>query len=266
MSPTALLLAGVPPSGLGLFARDTVEPGRFAFIAINHHRSDRNAQAAEVRRRGAQLWLYSTPEKWQPDTWRAELDNIRASVRELGAVGFIANPESEWGASDAGPLGAALGEAANETRVCVVSYPDWHGLARCAAEAGRKVSGCVEIYGRASSDPEVWAQWLAAWDAAFGGRVCIAIAGWPAVDTMASAEGFRQYLSRLPKVGGAIVWDASGNAPTYVTDALADYEPGGNAAGTAALAAMAAFRAPGIQSAALLAIIIVAIVVLGRPR
>lgn len=266
MSPLALLLAGVPPSGLGLYARDTVEPGRFTFIAINHHRSDRNAQAAEVHRRGAQLWLYSTPEKWQPDQWRAELDNILASAREMGAVGIIANPESEWGSADAAPLGAALAVAASEIRVCVASYPDWHGLARCAEAAGRKVSGSVEIYGRASSDPEVWARWLASWNAAWGGRVCLSIAGWPAVDTMASADGFRTYLSRLPKVGGAIVWDASGNAPSYVTDALAEYEPGGSAAGTATLAAMAALRAPGIQSAALVAIIMLAIVVMGRPR
>lgn len=248
MNPAALLMAGVPPSGLGLFARDTVEQGRFAFIAINHKRSDRAAQAAEVRRRGATLWLYSTPEHWQPDTWEATLREIVAACRELGAVGFFANPESEWGSADAGPLGAALAAAASDFRVVVVSYPDWHGLARCAQAAGRVVSGCVEIYGRASNDPEVWARWLASWSEAWGGRVMLAIAGWPATDAMSDSAGFRSYLSRLPKVGGAIVWDASGDSPTYIEDALNEYQPGGSQAGTLALATSAAMRAPGVQA------------------
>lgn len=266
MNPLSLLLAGVPPCGKGLYARDTVEPGRWDFIAIQHSRSDRAAQAAEVHRRGAQLWLYATPEHWQPSTWRETLALIVVRARELNAVGIIANPESRWAREDAGPLGAALAEVALEFRVVVASYPDWHGLADCAAAAGRRVSGSCEVYGRASSDPEVWARWLAAWSDAWGGRVCMSIAGWPAVDTMADSEGFRLYLSRLPKVGGVIVWDASGDAPTYITDALEEYEPGGTKVGTFFHAALAALRAPGVQAAALLLAVVAAVAYAGKAK
>lgn len=266
MNFLALLFAGVPPKGKGLYARETVEPGDWDFIAINHTRSDRATQAAEVRRRGARLWLYSTPETWQPETWRETLTNILARARELGAVGIIANPESEWGTADAAPLGTALAEAADEFQVVCASYPNWHGLARFAEAAGRKVSGSVEIYGNSSMDPEVFASWYAAWHSAFGGRVCLSIAGWPTNEAMSDAEGFRAYLASLPKSGGAIVWDATGDAPTYITDALATYQPGGSAVGTAALAGSAALRAPGIQALIVLGAIVAAIVAMGAAR
>lgn len=273
MNPGAAILGGVPPWGLGLYARDTIETGPFRFIALNAHRGDLAAQVAEVRARGAQLWLYSTPENWRPDAWAAELARIVELARVHGAVGIIADPEGGWtgempagaGSRDdvAAALGTALAAASDSTRVCVTSYPSWPGLDALARAAGRRVSASIQIYGRTTQDAEEWARWYAGWRSRFGSRLCLSIAGWPADDSMDSAAGYASYLARLPKSGGAIVWDAAGAAPTYIQEGLASYQPGGTLLGTLTHACRAMLAAPGALVTLGTVVAIVAIVAIG---
>lgn len=264
MNPAALLLAGVPPSGMGLYARETIEAGPWSFVAVNASRADRAAQAAEVHRRGAQLWLYATPEAWRPDTWMASLSAIVTKARELDAVGIIADPESGWRGTDAAALGRALAETAHDVRVCVTSFPEFPSLVSLAAGCGRMVSASPQIYGRTTQDGEVWARWIGHWRDLFGGRVCLSIAGWPADESMNHAEGYRAYLARLPKVGGAIVWDATGAAPHYISDALADYSPGGSLPGTVAAASLSALAAPGVQASIVILALVFGAIIAGK--
>lgn len=269
MSLAAVALAGLPPFGLGLFAREAVEPApRWDFVAVNGMRSDARAQVDVVRAMGATPWLYTTPEHWQPSTWRATLTRFEALARELDVPRIIANPESEWATSpatiaQARAFGAALGALAQTMRVGVVSYPSWPALDEVSAAAGRGVWGSVEIYGRSSQDAEAFASWFARWQAAWGGRVILSIAGWPAAPdgSMGTAEGYAAYLGRLPHAAGAIVWDAAGAMPGYIVDGLERYHPGGSSGGTAAAAgALVATHPPAIVALIVIVALVAALV------
>lgn len=265
----ALVNMGAPPSGLGLYARDHIEPGAWDFVAVNYTRSDREAQAAEVRRMGAQLWLYATPEHFHPSNWRASLGAMVAEATRLGAAGVIADFEGGWDGpyeNEARLAGAALAEAAKTVRVCFTSYYSWRFLDALLSTAGRAISGNLQIYGRTEQDAEVWERWFIGWHERFGGRLSLAVAGWPAHASMNNSAGFRSYLSRLPKVGGAIVWDAAGTMPSYIVDALAEYQPGGSVAGTTLLANRARFSAPGPQLTASLGLVITMAIIFAGVR
>src|SRR5690606_7678807 len=67
----AMLAAGVPPFGLGYYAREAIEPRpAWRFVAVNAWRSDARELVAQARERGAAAWLYGTPEHFRPDTFR----------------------------------------------------------------------------------------------------------------------------------------------------------------------------------------------------
>lgn len=261
----AMLANPVPPFGLGVYLRDRVEPVRWAFGAVNAWRADRASQAAALRAAGASVWVYGTPERFNPSTWREGVARLASVARELGAAGVIADPETGWPElarerrdTEARALGAALADLSGEFRVGATSYPSFPALDALAQGCRGRVFGSPQIYGRTSADAEAFASWLDAWrQPSRFGRYCIpSIAGWAAQPSMASAAGYRAYLAKLPKAAGAIVWETSGAMPAYIRDALNEYSPGGTPAGTAAAAAgILALHPPVVAVAALVVVV-----------
>jgi hypothetical protein len=233
-----MLARAVPPFGVGIYARDTIETyRRWAFVAVNAWRSDAPSQAAQARELGASVWLYGTPERWGPGReWREGLVRIRAVAASIpGVEGIIADPETDWPAlgqreryAEAAALGAALRETARSMRVGVTSYPAWPGLDALAAACAGDVWASPQIYGRTSQDPRAFEQWFARWTERFGaGRVIPSIAGWASSPALATDEGYRRYLAAIPRAPGVIVWDTAGSGtPEHIRRALATYEPG----------------------------------------
>ena len=245
-------LAGIPPSGLGYYARDRIDApfGPPRFVAVDFRRTDAASMVRTAHSRGAETWLYATPEAWTPDAWRGTLPGILALAGGLGCAGIIADPEGGW-SRDAADLGRALADAAGRTRVGLTSFPSWPGLASCVGAAGTAIWGSPQIYGRESQDGAAFAAWYRRWTDLMGARVVPSIAGWTSNPAMQTAEGFRTYLSRLPHAGGAIVWRGAGAMPQHIAEGLAGYEPGGSAIGTAVLAAGSAITPRTVAIAAL---------------
>lgn len=226
-------LLGLPPTGLGVYVREAIETHpRWDFAAVNASRVDAAEQARELRARGvSQIWVYATPEHFRPDTWRDGLARGASVAASIGAVGIIADPEGNWLATrehraQAIALGQALGSLARTgVRVGLTSYPEWRYVETVAEAAGGALWGSPQVYGRTSQSPAVFARWVNRWRAVFGERLAVSIAGWASSDALASDAGFRAYLAALPDSPGRIVWDAAGNMPTRISDALESARP-----------------------------------------
>jgi hypothetical protein len=234
MIPPALL-PGLPPFGVGGYARDALEPYLRDFVALNAWRSDVRAQAEQAKARGLRVYLYGTPEHWRPDTWRASLGRIVAQCRELGCVGIIADAEGNWEgqSAQARALGAELAKASAVVNVGFTSYPMWAHVRTLAAQCKGKVWATPQLYGRTGNGDAVFQRWYAPWVAAFGmGRVVPSIAGWVSSDALATSEGYRAYLAAIPPACAVIAWDESGSAPRHILQALSTYKPGNRAAKT----------------------------------
>jgi hypothetical protein len=267
MSAAAQILGGVPPAGLGLYIRDAIDPRIGRFVALNAARSDLRAQATVARARGQEVWLYSMPSEWRPGVWRDSIASIGERARAIGAVGVIADPENGWPELSAtvrrrelAELGAALAAAAASTRVGVTSYPMLPDLRSLADGCGTRVFGSPQLYGRTATDAPTLRGWYDRWrDAGFGPRLVPSIAAWASSSQLETPEGYRRYLDALPRAGGAIGWRATGPMQRHIAAALASYEPGGSAAGTAALAAAAGLGSPWIAGL----VVLLAVVVVG---
>ncbi len=262
IDPLAIACFGMPPTGLGVYGRDRVLTAPFKWRAVNAARADDAAQVGRARALGGSVWLWSGPDSWRPENWRATLANIVAECQQKSCAGFIADPENGWPdlsrarlAAEMAAFGAALGAASRETRVGVTSYPTLPGLETLASNAGMGVWGSPQMYGRTSTDRATMHSWYARWTAAFGPlRVIPSIAGWVSSDKIDTDAEFRAYLAALPKAPGAIVWPA-GELPAHIMAALADYNPGGSLPGTAILSLAAfALRPIGAVLIALLAV------------
>lgn len=272
MSPSAILLSGVPPFGRGCYVRDDIENVPWDFLAVNAWRADRGSQVAQARARGATPWLYGTPERFTPAAWREGLAYIVREAESLGAVGVIVDPESGWdggaeSAREAEAFGAACADVASRVRIGVTSFPEWGPLDAFARAAGFRVWGSPQIYGRTSGNPAVFDRWLARWRAAFGRRVAISIAAWAADESrMGTPEGFRAYLDALPASPGVIAWDTAGRAPAYILDALREYRPGGSRAVETREIALALASSPTVIAATVAAVLVVAALAMQKGR
>lgn len=233
----ALLAWGMPPAGLGVFARDDVEEGPWRHVAVNFTRTDRVEQARAARARGADVWGFAGPSRMAPSTWRDGIARFRATRDEIGAVGLVAEYEDAWpfaGDDERRAYGAALRELALETRVVVTYFPDIGGLEVLADACGLGVVGMVQMHGLSSTSPATFARWWARSVNAWGLRLLLAIAGWTSSGLIDTVDEYRAYLAALPRCGGAWVWPLAGTRiPSWMLAALRDYEPGGSALGTA---------------------------------
>ena len=241
----ALFWAGMPPPGLGVYARGHVPPGPWRFVCVNAWRADRAQLVDVARERGAEPWLYGGPSRWTGDAWRASADHLYRVAGELRVPRIIADPE---GGAPAGgelaALGARLSELARDVRVGVTFVPSFPGLDELAATAGDAVWSAVQVYGRGALDAATFAAWYARSRARFGARAILSVAGWAHRPELATLAGYQAYLAMLPRVSGAIVWTDAPELPPHVLAALTAWEPGGSGAGTASLAALAFIARP----------------------
>lgn len=259
MSATAIIMGGVPPASLGVYGRAVVLGAPFRWRAVNASRADVATQVAQARAYGGGVWLWSGPESFSPRAWRGTLARILSLCESLGCDGIIVDPESEWPAlttaaraSELIAFGAALRDASTRVRVGITSYPMFPGIDVLAREAGSRVWGSPQIYGRTSLNAADFDSWYARWTDIFGAaRVIPSVAGWESVPALGTADGFRAYLASVPRAGGAIVWPPQRELAPHIAAALADYSPGGNPVGTAAAVAFSVAARPTFMVAAL---------------
>ena len=180
------------------------------------------------------VFLYSTPEHWQPTQAIGEIAAIRTTATRVGATGFIANPESGWSdissAARTGhgrALSDGLVAASGDMSVGIVSFPLWPGLSSLTGLGGR-VWGCPEMYakGRPAS---ATATWWARWQAIFGStRVIPGVSGWISHISIDTAAKYDTYLRGMPPARGAIAWTENGS-PAWMLERLRAWRPAGNA-------------------------------------
>lgn len=274
MSLSAKLLAGVPPFGLGIYGRDSIERGPWSWRSYN---AERTGDVREQFFAGGGGWLWAGPASMRPDVWQRGVDDLEALAVELGASGIIVDPEGGWpqiSRAERERQGRAFGErcAAASVRVGMTSYPLWPARRAFVEGAGGKVWGTPQIYGISVRTPDQIARAWDDWTGLFGaGKLIPSIAAWrdPRSDLLQSAEGYADYLSRIPHACGAIAFDTGNRSsdpnrtsiPSFMRDALAGYHPGGSAIGTVIYAARAVLARPeGAIMIGVLALIVGAVV------
>lgn len=219
---------GAPPIGLGLFLRADYVDGPWSWVAVQGAASNYAHVAAQAKAAGKRVWIYAMPASFTPQAWRDGLAMLLVRGAEIGADGIIVDPENGWSASDNQALsafGAALQDAATQTRVGITSFPSWGPLAGLAQAAGDACFGIPQIYGQqgAFTQSEIDAQW-SRWRTSFGTRLIPAFAMWVPADheEMADPATYNAYLTRLPAAGGAIGW-MSGPIPVHMLAAVRDH-------------------------------------------
>jgi hypothetical protein len=266
----ALVMSGIPPTGLGYYVRDRVDDAPGSFVCVPVGRTDAPALAEAAHARGLQVWATKYVGNWGPTSWAHSLDECERFADAHGCVGVVPDVEDEWPDLDrahrvAGyhEMGAAFAAASRRRRVMVTGYPSLPDLTELAAACGSSCTGNVQIYARTNQDPAAWASWYARWASAWGAeRTTIAIAAWPASSLLTTPEGYARYLAGLPRAAGAIAWRGTGPMPDYMRQQLAAWSPGGSPLATAALAVEGVVTRPQVIVALLLlAILVVAFVV-----
>jgi hypothetical protein len=256
----ALASAGLPPFGLGVYVRNTVEGlpnvrSYFVFAA----RADRLEQARALQDRGKQVWFWIGPEAVKHDNWQRGLDRLLESVAAVRGEGILVDPERNrntggWMVPNArdemARFGEACGRAAAETRVGMTSYYAHPGVREFAAAAGDRVWGTPQLYGHVETNPAEWLRQFRGWQSYFGStRVIPSISGWVthpsgATGGQQTAEGYQRYLDNCPKASGAIAFLGAGRTPAHVVRALEAYSPGGNPVSTFLMWCAAAIGRP----------------------
>lgn len=262
-------LAGVPPVGLGIYTRDRVEPGPWAWRAVDPR--IRGGEVARAARAHGPIWLFAGPDAWRAETWRGTLARLLGQVGEFGAAGIIANPEAGWdgvGSAEFVAFGRALHEASYTTRVGVVTIPSWRGLRDVAAAAGRRVWWSPEFYSQYVTEADV-PGWWSRWRSIVGVRLIPTIAAFqpPRDDdaTLATAGGYRRYLESIPRAGGAIVWPTYPIRP-YMLDALRARYAGLSLPLLMPGAALASLEGPGVLAALAFVLVLGALAFVSKVR
>ena len=267
----APLHGGVPPTGVGVFARDQGVGflSGWDWVALNAARADAVSKGRELVSRGVGVWLYSTPGRWVPSRWRGELARLLELVTQIpGCSGIIANPEAGWSGQggQARELGRALKRAAEQTRVGLGSVPLWPQLASVASECRGSCWGMPELYGKrawvdgsAERRASFWSRYTAAWGEL---RTIPAISGWFGSNGIVvdpSPDAFRAYLETIPRAMGACAWLTAGGPPSWSIPVLRGWEPAGLYPLRWLLAAAAWLTSPaGLVAAALVVVFLAA--------
>lgn len=240
----ALVMSGIPPTGLGYYVRDRVDDAPGSFVCVPVGRTDAPAMAEAAHHRGLSVWATKYVGNWGPTRWAHSLDECERFADAYGCVGIVPDVEDEWPELDRAArlqgyaeMGRAFASAATRRRVMVTGYPSLPDVDELARACGMGVTGNVQIYARTNQSPDAWASWYARWAAAWSAeRTTIAIAAWPASPLLTTPEGYARYLAGLPRSVGAIAWRGTGPMPDYMAQQLRAWSPGGSPLATAALA------------------------------
>lgn len=194
MTLLAPALLGVPPTGLGVYARGRV---------------------------GAEgPWQWYTGREWElvgvdamnGADWQAHCDAAAARARARGASGVILDREDRTPDAVVDAIAAWIRRNAFTVRVGFTSYPSWNGLARLAAGARGLFWGSPQLYFDAATNARGWARWRSE----LGLRLIPSIAAYVEgssssrraedIALRGSAEAYARYLASVPRAGGAIAW------------------------------------------------------------
>lgn len=208
MTVLALPLVGVPPSGLGLYARGRVgEPGPWSWYV-------------------GREWELVGIEQMNSPQWEQHADAAVARALARGAQGVILDREDNTPAAVVDAMAAWIRRNCVRVRIIVTSYPAWNGLERLAAGARGLFVGSPQLYFDAPTNARGWSRWLRV----LGLRLIPSVAGYvegSAESRRAADRALRgtpsayiSYLASVPRAGGAIVWPAW-PMPQYMKDALA---------------------------------------------
>lgn len=201
-------LAGVPPSGLGLYSRGHVgEPGPWSWYT-------------------GREWELVGIEQMNSAQWETHCDAAVARVLARGGQGVILDREDRTPNTVVDAIAAWIHRNWMRVRILFTSYPAWNGLPRLAAAARGLFSGSPQLYFDAPTNARGWARWRAE----LGLRLVPSVAGYiegssesrRAADRAlrGTPDAYRAYLASVPRAGGAIVWPVW-PMPQFMRDALA---------------------------------------------
>lgn len=210
----------VAPRGKGIYGRGpSLYPGgdvatyakalECDFVVLINGRGVED-QARRAQQLGLDVLLWSPPDTWHPDNWRATLELQAERVQQLGLAGLVADIEDwpQWASHrDEIPIvGQALAQLARTfLSVGFTSFPSWGGMSELAAVAAPAgVWGSPQLYGvlEPGTPAELKAR-AARWRAAFP-EVSVSLAAW-------SREPADQasYLAHFSDERGALLWQST---------------------------------------------------------
>lgn len=257
MNVGALLGAGLPPFGRGVFLSNSVpERGLFQFVVVNGFRTDAETQIVTAKSRGFSVWVFGLPGKWTPANWRASCAQMAALVRRTGIAGFIIDAENEWPSmsrparqAELVAMGEVIKGLAVDMRIGFCSYPDFPDLEFLYNACGQWCFGSPQLYGQHGESDAVQAQRANRWRRLWGPRIAPCFAAWHLSDRQADAGAYRLYLAGFPHAPAAIAWANPGSTPIY-PEVIAGFEPGGSSLGTTSLYFAAMLERPAAAVAA----------------
>lgn len=208
MTILAAPLVGVPPVGLGVYARGHVgEPGPWSWYV-------------------GREWELVGVEQMNSPQWEQHADAAVARVLARGGSGVVLDREDATPDSVVDAMAAWIRRNFMRVRIIVTSYPAWRGLERLASKARGLFVGSPQLYFDAPTNARGWARWVAA----LGFRVIPSVAGYVEGSDAArhaadralrgTPAAYTSYLHSVPRAGGAIVWPVW-PVPQYMRDALA---------------------------------------------
>ncbi len=205
----SMLLAGMPPSGVGIYDPRARRDGQgYAFYARN---PGRNA---------ARDWVFTGPGAWAEDTWQGTLDTMLSACGPL-TPGIIPDPEGPIVTlpqtrrrAVLAAMGRALTLAALRVRVCVTSHGGFP-IEELAPFCGRMVSFSPQLYYDAPTNARKWARWRAV----CGNRMVPSVAGPNGIahppDAWSTEAGYQAYVNGVPNdAPGCIIWDLTTIRPS----------------------------------------------------
>lgn len=210
----------VAPRGKGLYGRGPSlypgdDPASYAkalecdfIVLINGAGVEEHAKRAQGL--GLDVLLWSPPETWHPDNWRATLELQAERVQQLGLAGLVADIE-DWPAwaphrDEIPAVAQALAQLARTfLSVGFTSFPSWGGLtelAQIAAPAG--VWGSPQLYGvlEPGTPAELKAR-ARRWREAFP-EVAVSLAAWNR-----SPADQAEYLAHFTDERAALLWQST---------------------------------------------------------
>lgn len=237
MNPVAIAMAGIPPHGVGIYARDyhTVQDlQRWDIVVLQGRSVGVQAKVQALKSPLRSVWLYVGVALSQPDTWEENLAILVDRAKAWGCAGVMLDPETGWtgsnASSQAARMGRALKAASAQTRVGFTSYPAWAHLDTVARECKGSVFGSPQNYPLVEAPTQK--AWFGRWQNALGARSCILSVGaypereLPPYIAPDTPEKFDAYLASLPKSTGALAWTTS-RGPEWMMTKLRAWKPAG---------------------------------------
>ena len=204
MTILAPVAAGVPPVGIGLYARGRVgAPGPWQWYV-------------------GREWSFANVDQMRADPVAATQRAIAEAIAN-GRSGAILDWETDATEAQVRAVTALVVANAARTRVGFTSYPSWRYVGLIAQLTHGLMWGSPQLYFDPATNARGWEHWRSA----FGARLIPSAKGYVVgahtSDAMAAAlrtpAGYAAYLESVPRAGGVIIWP-NHPVPQYMLDAI----------------------------------------------